>query len=166
MKVPPTGLNRGVKGWARPSPFTPLPFGSLLFSFHLLRGSLVYPRLTWECLCSHFSIPQLPSHVPTNLQALTPTLPLKFKKNGGTYNCLGDATRGASKECPHPLLPPSPLGSWWPPVMGLVPPRPLRRLALVHDLSFSLTSATFAVSLLISPLLNTTSLLLDLISYS
>src|ERR1700755_681042 len=70
------------------------------------------------------------------------------------------------KNAPHPLLPPSPLGSWWPLVMGLVPPRPLRRLALVHDLSFSLISATFVVSLLIFTLSNTTSLLLDLISYS
>src|SRR6201990_3523915 len=100
MKVPPTGLNRGLIGWARPSPFTPLPFGSLLFAFHLLRRSLVYPRPTWECLCSHFSFPQLPSHVPTNLQALTPTLPLKFKTNDETYNCLGDATRGGIHRMP------------------------------------------------------------------
>src|ERR1700755_2151725 len=49
-------------GWARPFRFTPLPFGSFLFPFHLLRGSLVYPRLTSDCLCSHFSFPRLPPH--------------------------------------------------------------------------------------------------------
>src|ERR1700755_905320 len=70
------------------------------------------------------------------------------------------------KNTPHPLLPPSPLGSWWPPVMGLVPPRPLCRLVLVHGLPFSLISATFAVFFLISTLSNTTSPLLDLISCS
>src|ERR1700755_891239 len=69
------------------------------------------------------------------------------------------------KNAPHPLLPPSPLGNRWPRI-GLVPPRPLCRLALVHDLSLSLASATFAVSLLISTMSNTTSLLLGLISYS
>src|ERR1044072_9258342 len=168
MKVPPTGLNRGVIGGARPSPFTPLPFGSLLFAFHLLRGSLVYPRPTWECLCSHFSFPQLTSHFPTNLQALTPyTVSLKIQKKWQNINLPRRCYEGRHpKNAPHPLLPPSPLGSWWPPVMGLVPPRPLRRLALVHHLPFSLTSATSVVSLLISTLSNTTSLLLDLISYS
>src|SRR6201990_1749423 len=70
------------------------------------------------------------------------------------------------KIAPHPPLPPSPLGSWWPPVMGLVPPRHGRRLVLMHGLFFSLISATFAVCTLISTLLNITSLLLDLTSYS
>src|ERR1700755_3547977 len=100
MKVTPIGLNRGVIGWTRPSRFTPLPFGSFLFAFHLLRGSLVYPRPTWECLCSHFSFPKLHSHIPTNLQEFTPTLPLKYHKNGETKNYLGDATRGGIQRMP------------------------------------------------------------------
>ncbi|KAL7640560.1 UNVERIFIED_CONTAM: hypothetical protein RMT77_008835 [Armadillidium vulgare] len=62
------------------------------------------------------------------------------------HKSASENPRGAdSKHSPSSLLPPSPLGSWWPPVMGLAPPRPLCRLALVHGLRFSLISATFAV---------------------
>src|ERR1700755_643843 len=110
MKVPPTGLNRGVIGWARPFPFAPLPFGSLLFAFHLLRGSLVYPRPTWECLCSHFSFPQLPSHVPTNLQALTLTLPIKLIKMAKRKSASENSRGADSKHSPSST--PSPITTW------------------------------------------------------
>src|ERR1700755_180770 len=119
MKVPPTGLNCGVIGWARPSPFAPLPFGSLLFAFHLLRGSLVYPRPTWECLCSHLSFPQLSSHVPTNLQALTLTLPIKLIKMAKRKSASENPRGADSKYSPSSTPSPSPLGSWWPLVTGL-----------------------------------------------
>src|ERR1044072_630257 len=110
MKVPPTGLNRGVIGWARPSPFTPLPFGSLLFAFHLLRGSLVDPRPTWARLCSHFSFPQPPSPVPTNFQALTLTLPIKLIKMA-KHKSASENPRGAdSKHSPSST--PSPIITW------------------------------------------------------
>src|SRR6201990_1347100 len=110
MKVPPTGRNRGVIGWARPSPFVPLPFGSLLFAFHLLRGSLVYPRPTWECLCSHFSFPQPSSHVPTNLQALTLTLPIKLLKMANRKSASENPRGADSKHSPSST--PSSLTTW------------------------------------------------------